>query len=105
MSLCQLSSCDGALLALARLCFTRCASGLSSAFAYAIKFTGILVLPAAMAAVIAASRRTRPALMLAVGVALIAPWMIRDTVMSGNPVAPLFNRWFPNPYFHTSMEA
>jgi hypothetical protein len=24
--------------------------------------------------------------------------------MTGNPVAPLFNRWFPNPWFHPSME-
>jgi hypothetical protein len=30
--------------------------------------------------------------------------MLRDVIMTGNPLAPLFNRFFPNPYFHPSME-
>jgi hypothetical protein len=30
--------------------------------------------------------------------------MVRNAVLTGNPVAPLFNRWFPNPYFHAYME-
>ena len=79
-------------------------AGIAAGFCYAIKFTGILILPLAMAAALVASRRIRPALLLAVGVVLIAPWMIRDAIVCGNPVAPLFNRWFPNPYFHASME-
>jgi hypothetical protein len=79
-------------------------AAVAAGFCYAIKFTGILILPLSMAAAIAASRRIRPALMLATGIVLIAPWMIRDAIVCGNPVAPLFNRWFPNPYFHASME-
>src|SRR5205085_2367612 len=78
--------------------------GIAAGFCYAIKFTGILILPLAVAAAVAASRRVKPALLLTAGVAMIAPWMIRDAVMCGNPVAPLFNRWFPNPYFHASSE-
>jgi hypothetical protein len=79
-------------------------AGIAAGFCYAVKFTGILILPMAMVTVLAASRRIRPALILAVGLALIAPWMIRDAVISGNPLAPLFNRWFPNPYFQASTE-
>ena len=74
-------------------------AGIAAGFCYAIKFTGILILPVAMIAALAAARRVRPVLLLAAGVVMIAPWMIRDAAMSGNPVAPLFNRWFPNPYF------
>jgi hypothetical protein len=80
-------------------------AGIAAGYCYAIKFTGILILPLVMATALAASRRIRPALVLACGFTLIAPWMIRDAIMSGNPVAPLFNRFFPNPYFHPSMEA
>ena len=35
---------------------------------------------------------------------MIAPWMIRNTVMTGNPLAPLFNHIFRNPYFHVWTE-
>ncbi len=50
-------------------------------------------------------RRRRECLWLAAGAALlIAPWMLRNLVWTGNPVAPLFNSWFPNPYFHAATE-
>jgi hypothetical protein len=78
--------------------------GLAAGFCFGVKFTGIVVLPLVMAAVLATSRRVRPVLWLVSGVVMIAPWMIRDAVLSGNPLAPLFNRWFPNPWFHASME-
>ncbi|SPE40544.1 conserved hypothetical protein [Candidatus Sulfopaludibacter sp. SbA3] len=39
--------------------------------------------------------------MLLAGVALTAaPWLIRSTILTGNPVAPLANDLFRNPYFH-----
>jgi hypothetical protein len=79
-------------------------AGIAAGFCCAIKFTGIIVLPILLAAVLIAARRLRPALFASAGVILIAPWMIRDALLSGNPLAPLFNRWFPNPYFHASME-
>jgi hypothetical protein len=34
----------------------------------------------------------------------MAPWLIRNAVLTGNPVAPLMNGLFPNPYFHVAME-
>jgi Dolichyl-phosphate-mannose-protein mannosyltransferase len=80
-------------------------AGIAAGFCYAIKFTGILILPGAAAAILAASRRIRPVLLLSTGGVLIALWMVRDAIVTGNPLAPLFNRWFPNPYFHASMEA
>ena len=78
--------------------------GIAAGFCYAVKFSGIVVLPLAMLAALAISRRLRPLVLLAPGIAMIAPWMIRDAVLSGNPVAPLFNRWFPNPWFHAATE-
>jgi hypothetical protein len=79
-------------------------AGIAAGFCYAIKFTGIIVLPLAMLAALIAARRLRPLILLAVGVLMIAPWMGRDAAMTGNPVAPLFNRWFPNPYFNAATE-
>ena len=52
-----------------------------------------------------ARRRLRAAAIFAAAAALaIAPWMIRSTVLTGNPLAPLANRVFPNPYFHIATE-
>jgi len=30
--------------------------------------------------------------------------MLRGAILTGNPVAPLFNAWFPNPYFSEALE-
>jgi hypothetical protein len=35
----------------------------------------------------------------------IVPWVLRNWIWIGNPVAPFANRWFPNQYFHPGMEA
>ncbi|HLY19332.1 MAG TPA: hypothetical protein VKR61_19030, partial [Bryobacteraceae bacterium] len=35
---------------------------------------------------------------------IASPWILRAFLITGNPVAPLFNRLFPNPYFHFSTE-
>ena len=80
-------------------------AGLCAGFCYAIKMPGILVAACAVAWLLA-RRRGRPALLLAAGAALaIAPWMLRAAVLTGNPLAPLANRFFPNPYFHIASEA
>jgi hypothetical protein len=34
----------------------------------------------------------------------IAPWLIRNALWTGNPLAPFFNTWFPNPYFTPDFE-
>jgi hypothetical protein len=82
-------------------------AGITAGFCYAIKFPGALVAILAVAFVVAADRGIRARqLALLTGAALVvaAPWILRDVVMTGNPVAPLFNRFFPNPYFHPSAD-
>jgi hypothetical protein len=82
-------------------------AGTAAGFCYAIKFPGGLVAVLAVAFVVAVERGIRArTLALLAGTALLAaaPWILRDLIKTGNPVAPLFNRFFPNPYFHPSTE-
>ena len=82
-------------------------AGITAGFCYAIKFPGGLVAILAVVFVVAAERGIRArqlALLTGMALAVAAPWILRDVIMTGNPVAPLFNRLFPNPYFHPSME-
>ena len=79
-------------------------AGALAGFCYAIKLPGLMVVAGAVLYV-AARRRWKPVLTVAAGAALImAPWIVRATVLTGNPVAPLMNRVFPNPYFHIATE-
>lgn len=80
------------------------AAGLTAGFCYAIKLPGGIV-PAAGALFVLASGGGRRVLLFAIAaLPLPALWMARAAVMSGNPFAPLFNAWFPNPYFHAATE-
>jgi hypothetical protein len=82
-------------------------AGITAGFCYAVKFPGGLVAMLALAFVVAAERGMHArqlALLAGAALAVAAPWILRDVVMTGNPVAPLFNSLFPNPYFHPSME-
>jgi hypothetical protein len=64
------------------------------------------MVPVAAVLYFAVQRKFRTAALVAAGAALVmAPWMIRNTVLTGNPVAPLLNSVFPNPYFHIATEA
>ena len=95
--------------------------GLLSGAAYAVKYTAFLTLPFALAWVWhsalwgresclppAFNRRAillRNVLYLALpAVVIIAPWVLRNWFWIGNPFAPFFNSWFPNPYYHAGME-
>ena len=78
--------------------------GLFAGFCYAIKLTGVIVAPA-IAVYFAARRRWRELLVFAAPAALMtAPYLVRNTAVAHNPVAPLFNRYFPNAHFHVSVE-
>ena len=81
-------------------------AGVLAGFCYAIKLPGIFAAAAALLfVVLSGQRRLRNALLLGAGVALmVAPWMVRNTVLTGNPVAPLGNAVFPNAYFHLRTE-
>ena len=79
-------------------------AGLTAGFCYSIKFTGLIAAPVVVAL---ALFRRRWILALGTGLAaalMIAPWMTRNLLWADNPLAPLFNSQFPNPYFHVSME-
>jgi hypothetical protein len=79
-------------------------AGILAGFCYAVKMNGMLV-PAACFLFVAAHRKWRPILCFSAGAALmIAPWMLRSLVLTGNPLAPLFNEYFANGYFFVSSE-
>ncbi len=82
-------------------------AGITAGFGYAVKFPGGLVAVFALIFIVAVERkvRWRPLALLAGMAALMAaPWVLRSAIMTGDPFAPLFNRFFPNPYFHAAME-
>jgi hypothetical protein len=91
--------------------------GLLSGAAYGAKYTAFLTLPFAIAWVSWSvwgrqsclppgfARRSRNLLYLTVpALLMIAPWVLRNWFWVGNPFAPFFNSWFPNPYYHVGME-
>jgi hypothetical protein len=85
--------------------------GILAGFAYAAKYTGAIAVPYALGLVgFKLWRRrkplTRPVLTIAALVAIfILPWMFKNALATGNPLAPFANRIFPNPYVHVSFEA
>ena len=82
-------------------------AGIAAGFCYAIKFPGGLVAILAVVFVVAVDRGIRVrefALLTGLALAVAAPWILRSLIVTGNPGAPLFNRLFPNPYFHPSTE-
>jgi len=94
----------GALLCAGELRPAYFHAGLAAGFAYAVKMPGAVA--AAAAALWALWRGgRRAALLCCAGIALCAgPWLARNAVLTGNPLAPLGNRIFPNDAFHASSE-
>jgi len=81
------------------------AAGALAGFCYAIKFPGVFTAIAAMLFVLVSGRRWRPVVLLAAGIALTAaPWLVRNTVLTRNPLAPLADGLFPNAYFHVRTD-
>jgi hypothetical protein len=83
--------------------------GLLSGFAYGVKYTAGVTLLFAAGFLWWHSRseprRWRDLAIVAGAAAVgIVPWVTRNWLWVGNPVAPFANRWFPNPYFHVGME-
>jgi hypothetical protein len=83
-------------------------AGLLAGFCYAIKMNGLLVPVLAAGFVSVRYLRSAPlrALLIVTAAALvpIAPWLIRNSIVAGNPIAPLGNAFFPTQYFHLAME-
>lgn len=85
--------------------------GILAGFCFSIKYTGFLAVILALAVVAlgtwrdGASRCLRTILVTgAVATAFVVPWLAKNAVVTGNPVAPLYNHYFPNPYLTESWE-
>jgi hypothetical protein len=84
--------------------------GILAGAAYAAKYTAAIAVPYALGFVAwklwrARTPLLRPILTVSALAALfILPWMIKNAVFVGNPVAPFANALFPNRYVHVSFE-
>jgi len=86
--------------------------GLLAGFAYAVKYTGALALPFVWGRLLLRRRDAgqhigtwrQLAIVTAAAAVMILPWVLRNWIWLGNPAAPFFNAWFPNPYYHPGME-
>ncbi len=74
--------------------------GLLAGFCFSLKYTGFA---AALYAILVVRRRITLA-MAASAAAISLPWLAKNWLFTGNPVAPLFNAWFPNPAIHITFE-
>jgi hypothetical protein len=83
------------------------AIGLVAGFAFATKYTAWPAVAYAVGFVVVKDRKAlgRAALPVAACAALaIAPWLWKNWIYLHNPVAPFFNRQFPNPYVMAGFE-
>ncbi|MCC7497638.1 MAG: glycosyltransferase family 39 protein [Bryobacterales bacterium] len=84
------------------------AVGLLAGFAFAIKYTAFPAVIYAAGFVLWKERRwkvLRPlAAMAACALLMIAPWLVKNVVVTGNPFSPFLNGIFPNPAVHVSFE-
>mgnify|MGYP005838351571 CR=1 FL=1 len=79
-------------------------AGLAAGFAYAVKMPGAAAAAGALLWPLARGGR-RAALLCLAGAALCAgPWLARNAILTGNPLAPLGNRIFSNDHFHPQSE-
>jgi hypothetical protein len=84
--------------------------GLVAGFCYAIKYTAGVAVPYALVMVAWRLQRKREPLLAPLAIcaagaaAMVLPWMLKDWIWVGNPLAPFFNSLFPNPYIHISFE-
>jgi hypothetical protein len=84
--------------------------GLLAGFCYEVKYTAFVAVPYAIGFVAWKLWRERkpvlrPVLVVSlIAVSCIVPWMVKNWIEVANPVSPLANRLFPNPYVHVSFE-
>lgn len=79
--------------------------GFVAGFGYAAKYTAFLAIPYAAGFALWRSRKVKPALVIiASSLVLAAPWVIKNIIWAANPVAPMFNSVFPNPFVHLTFE-
>lgn len=74
--------------------------GLLAGFCFSIKYTGFAASLYALAVV---RRRITPGMVVSAA-AIALPWLAKNWLTTGNPVSPLFNAVFPNPFIHLTFE-
>lgn len=79
-------------------------AGIAAGFCYAIKISGLIILPPAILFYVWRRDWVKLAWFTGGAALTLAPWMVRAFELTGNPLAPLFNRFFPNPYFYIFSE-
>ncbi len=79
-------------------------AGATAGFCYAIKAPGVLAVVAGVLFVLAQGRAKATFRMAGCAALVMAPWLVRNLVLTGNPIAPLANGLFPNAYFHLATE-
>lgn len=87
------------------------AAGLCAGFAYAIKYPlGIAVIYGVALICFRTGWHGRRQWLRSCGIFLLSasvsilPWMVKNWIYVRNPVAPFFNRYFPNPYMTVEFE-
>jgi hypothetical protein len=80
-------------------------AGVLAGLCYGVKMTGGVFGLAGLAYLMSRKEWKRAVIFSAAAALLASPWLIRNAVWIGNPVAPLYNNLFPNPHFHPSTEA
>jgi len=80
-------------------------AGLLAGYAYAAKYTAVMITVYALGFVAVRAKRLRPVLLVAAcAVAMAGPWVARNWIWYENPVAPMGNWLFRNPYVHVMFE-
>jgi hypothetical protein len=84
--------------------------GILAGFGYEVKYTAFVAVPYALGFIAWKLWRARkPVLRPVLVVSLLAascilPWMVKDWMEVANPISPIANSVFPNPYVHVSLE-
>jgi hypothetical protein len=81
------------------------AIGLVAGFCYAVKYTAWPGVVYALAVIFWKTRRIRAVATVGLAASLvIVPWMAKNWIWLQNPVAPFYNKYFPNPYVTVAFE-
>ena len=84
--------------------------GILAGFSYAAKYSAAIAIPYAVGFITWKLWRGRKPLLrpvliiVALAAVFVLPWMLKDALLVGNPIAPFANHLFPNPYVHISFE-
>ncbi len=80
-------------------------AGFLAGFGYSVKYTAFVLIVLVVLYVAWYLRRDPRKAFTALAITgmaasvLVFPWLIRNSIVYGNPAAPFFNDFFPNPYF------